>query len=503
MRDDGATPRLRTMLSDGVASLLEGPHGQQQQDGDGGDPMQASPMLFSSTRSDSVQHDSLSAQATPACYSQTRHTSAGVLGQSVLKAAGADTPHLRASDWPEDTPEPIIPRGALPQKLFMQEEPQPHWSAQSPASGNLYSAMKAAQQQREDALRDSRAMHATAAPGVSEYEEEACMLLSTARSELQALNDRWKQAEEARVVTSKEAQDLRNDVDVLQQNAEVLEAEKAGIYNELQAYQRLSASLQDDLSAAQQQQREAQQRCSSLMTEKAAAEASLAAMQSKLLQSSHEITQQDSVMAHATYDSKLQEVSAQLANVQEERQKLWAHIADMQLAASDAEQIHVSQRQQLKALCSALEASELQREQLEAKALRAELRCDELSCGANGTAPRAAREMELEELLTQANQKEHAAFIETEALVNKCQELEALLEVRTRACEDGDQLRCRLEDRIRDLEETRQEVDHRVESLTKAHEIANSSFEEELGTWRAKVQELESDLNHAQQQRLR
>ena len=107
------------------------------------------------------------------------------------------------------------------------------------------------------------------------------MLLSTARSELQALNDRWKQAEEARLVTSKEAQDLRNDVYVLQQNADVLEAEKAGIYNELQAYQRLSVSLQDDLSAAQQQQREAQQRCSSLMTEKAAAEASLARARSQ------------------------------------------------------------------------------------------------------------------------------------------------------------------------------------------------------------------------------
>ena len=497
MRDDGATPRLRTMLSDGVGSPL------QRMQGDGGDAMQESPMLFSSTRSDSLQHDSLSAQATPACYSQTRHTSAGALGQSALKAAGAETPHLRASDWPEDTPERIIPRDTLSQKLFMQDDAQSHLSAQSPARGNLYSAMKAAQQQhREETLPDGGVMHADAAPGMSEYEEEACMLLSTARIELQALNDRWKEAEEARLVSSKEAQHLRNDVDVLQQNADVLEAEKVAIYNELQTYQRLSASLQEELSAAQQQQREAQQRCSSLMAEKAGAEASLAAMESKALQSSQETMRQDGTTASGAHEQKLQELAAQLATVQEERQMLWVHIADMQLAASDAEQMHVSQRQQLKALCSALEASELQREQLEAKALRAEDRCDELVTAANGTALSAAREFELEELLAQANQKEHAAFLETEALVNKYQALEEQLEVQARACEEGEKLRCQLEEQIQGLEKTKKEVDQRVERLTKAHEIANKSFEEELGTWRTQVQELESELNRAQQQRL-
>jgi len=45
-----------------------------------------------------------------------------------------------------------------------------------------------------------------------------------------------------------------------------------------------------------------------------------------------------------------------------------------QLAASDAEQIQVSQRQQLAALCNALEASEKERELLAGKAARAESR---------------------------------------------------------------------------------------------------------------------------------
>ena len=423
MRDDGATPQLQTVFLDGSPPQGRLPNA-------GGDPMQDSPMLFSSTRSDSVQRDCMSAQATPACYSQTRHSSIGSLGQSALKAVGDDTPHLRASDWPEDTPDRIVPRGSLSQKLFAEDGARPPAPAQSLSSGNLYSAVKAAQQQREEVLHHSGLVSGAAAAGMSEYEEEACMLLSTARIELQSLNDRWKEAEEARLQQSKVAQDLRKEVDILHQDAEVLEAEKVTIYNELQTAQKLSAGLQDELSAVQQQHREANQRCSALMAEKVAAEARMASLESKALSPQQRTTEQDSSLELDELKQKLREVVVQLASVQDERQKLWAHIADMQLAASDAEQIHVSQRQQLKALCSALEASELQREQLEAKALRAEERCDELlSSSSNATTLNAARERELEELLTQANQKEHTSFVELEALVTKCQDLEARLEV--------------------------------------------------------------------------
>ncbi len=499
MRDDGTTPRLHTVFTDG--SLPQGR--QERLPLAWGDTMQDSPMLFSSTRSDSVQRDSMSAQATPACYSQTRHTSVGSLGQSALKAAGEDTPHLRASDWPEDTPDRIVPQGSLSQKLFAEDGAQLPVPAQSLSSGNLYSAVKAAQQRREEVLKNEGLMSAAAATGMSEYEEEACMLLSTARIELQSLNDRWKEAEEARLQQSKVAEDLRKEVDILHQDAEVLEAEKVTIYNELQASQRLSAGLQDELSAVQQQHREVNQRCSALMAEKVAAEAHVASLESKTLSLQQRTTQQDSSLELDEHKQKLRAMVSQLVSVQDERQKLWAHLADMQLSASDAEQIHVSQRQQLKALCSALEASELQREQLEAKALRAEERCDELlSSSSNATTLSAARERELEELLTQANQKEHASFVELEALVIKCQDLEAQLEVQVRACTEGEQLRFSLQDQIQEADSKKKEADQRVESLLKAHEVAGRSFEEELDTWRARVQELESELNRVQEQRL-
>ena len=93
-------------------------------------------------------------------------------------------------------------------------------------------------------------------------------------------------------------------------------------------------------------------------------------------QASQTALQDDTVMAHGELEHKLAEMASQLAAVQDERQKLWAHIADLQLAASDAEQVQVSQRQQLSALCNALEASETQRDQLQERASRAERRCD-------------------------------------------------------------------------------------------------------------------------------
>ena len=43
---------------------------------------------------------------------------------------------------------------------------------------------------------DAAAVHTA---GDSDYEDEACTLLSNARIELQELNDRWKQAEKARL----------------------------------------------------------------------------------------------------------------------------------------------------------------------------------------------------------------------------------------------------------------------------------------------------------------
>ena len=58
-------------------------------------------------------------------------------------------------------------------------------------------------------------------------------------------------------------------------------------------------------------------------------------------QASRQALQHDSVRSQVGLEQRLKEAAAQLVTVQDERQKLWAHISELQLAASDAEQIQV------------------------------------------------------------------------------------------------------------------------------------------------------------------
>jgi len=265
----------------------------QQQQAPGNDAeddiMLESPILFSSvSKTDSAQRDSLSAQATPACYSQTRPSAFASLRKSEHISAGADTPHLRASDWVSHTPEPITAPRQLSQKLFAQDEHQQP-GAVSDAGVQLLSAIKAVQEQQYqyEGLQTQQKPQGDvmlAPVGMSEYEEEACMLLSHAREELQELNSRWKDAEEARILQSRKAAGLRIELEILQEDVAVLEADKVSIYSELKMSQDSNSLLQDDLFAMQQQQREVSQRCTSLMAEKAAAEAKLASFESESLQ---------------------------------------------------------------------------------------------------------------------------------------------------------------------------------------------------------------------------
>ena len=252
---------------------------------DADDPMVESPMLLSSTKSDASRHDSLDAHTTPVCTSQMRPSSFGSLGRSDLKSAGADTPHLRASDWAENTPEPVrrTPawRAGLSQKLFAQDEQQT--GAELTPADKLLSAIKAA---REEQFQQLKLQQLSLAPDAAngEYEEEACALLSNARMELHALNQRWKEAEEGRLQQTRQVTALRVEVDVLQEKAELLEAEKVGIYTELKAAEKNNRKLQDEMHAVEQQHRETAHRCSALTAEKAAAEARLAVIENDALQ---------------------------------------------------------------------------------------------------------------------------------------------------------------------------------------------------------------------------
>ena len=110
------------------------------------------------------------------------------------------------------------------------------------------------------------------------------MLLSNARTELQALNQRWKEAEEAHQQHRRQAAGLRIEIEILQDKVDILEAEKVSIYTELTAAQEDNSGLRDGMLAAQQHQRETAQRCSAIMAEKAAAEARLAAVERDALQ---------------------------------------------------------------------------------------------------------------------------------------------------------------------------------------------------------------------------
>lgn len=72
------------------------------------------------------------------------------------------------------------------------------------------------------------------------------------------------------------------------------------------------------------------------------------------MQASQDALHQDTYRESEALEQKLQEVTAQLASVQNERQKLWEHIADLQLSASDAEQMQVRypQKSYMVRLCS-------------------------------------------------------------------------------------------------------------------------------------------------------
>jgi len=223
------------------------------------DPMVESPMLLSSTKSDASKHDSLDAHTTPVCTSQMRPSSFGSLGRPDPQSAGADTPHLRASDWAENTPEPVQRRNPLSQKLFAQDEQQAHTELTPVAK--LLSSIKAAQEEQFQQLRLQQMSIASDAGG-KEYEEEACTLLSNARMELHALNQRWKEAEQGRLQQSRQATALRVELEILREKAEQLEAEKASIFTELRAVEKNNGELQDAIHAVEQQQRKTAQRCS-------------------------------------------------------------------------------------------------------------------------------------------------------------------------------------------------------------------------------------------------
>jgi small-conductance mechanosensitive channel len=164
------------------------------------------------------------------------------------------------------------------------------------------------------------------------------MLLSNARVELQVLNERWKQAEEARLNQSAEAAVLRQELKTMQANVDTLETEKGTVYAELKSFQDKCKSLHAELVTAQGREHQGSLRCSALMAEKADAEDRLATLEkeSQALQASHHTILDDT---DDTLDQQLQEVSTRLEQVQDERQQLWAHISQLQLAATDAEQV--------------------------------------------------------------------------------------------------------------------------------------------------------------------
>jgi hypothetical protein len=166
---------------------------------------------------------------------------------------------LRASDWAENTPEPVQRRNPLSQKLFAQDEQQADTELTPVAK--LLSSIKAAQEEQFQQLRLQQMSIASDAGG-KEYEEEACTLLSNARMELHALNQRWKEAEQGRLQQSRQATALRVELEILREKAEQLEAEKVAIYSELRAVEKNNGELQDAIHAVEQQQRKTAQRCS-------------------------------------------------------------------------------------------------------------------------------------------------------------------------------------------------------------------------------------------------
>jgi hypothetical protein len=259
---DQSTPYLSTMRAS--QTMISTPNALRPR-ADDGETMQESPMLLSSTKSDSAQDHSLSAQATPACYSQTRPSSFAPLSKSELASAGANTPHLRASDWPVALPESATKHDPLSRGLFPTE----------PGSAvKFLSEIKESEAQQ----RSGEQMW------LSQYEAEACMLLSCAREELQMLNERWKESEDARQKQTRQAAGLRVELEILQEKIEFLEAEKVSIYNELSLSKDVVAGLQDEVLAAKQQQREAQQACTVVVSEKASVEAQLVAWERNSLQ---------------------------------------------------------------------------------------------------------------------------------------------------------------------------------------------------------------------------
>ena len=180
-------------------------------------------------------------------------------------------------------------------------------------------------------------------------------------------------------------------------------------------------------------------------------------------QATQDALHQDTCTEPGVLELKLQEVTAQLASVHNERQKLWEHIADLQLSASDAEQMQVSQRQQLEALCNALEGSEAERTLLQARALRAEQRCDVLLSDMNGvtnaTALAAARERELEQLVSEAEAAALQSRSELTRVLERCQELETQLEQARSAGQEGEEQHQKLAKLLECAQEEKQQVD--------------------------------------------
>jgi chromosome segregation ATPase len=131
---------------------------------------------------------------------------------------------------------------------------------------------------------------------------------------------------------------LRQELKTLQANVDTLETEKGTVYAELKSFQDKCNSLHAELVTAQGREHQGSLRCSALMAEKADAEDRLATLEkeSQALQTSQQAILDDT---DDTLDQQLQEASARLEQVQDERQQLWAHISQLQLAATDAEQV--------------------------------------------------------------------------------------------------------------------------------------------------------------------
>ena len=167
-------------------------------------------------------------------------------------------------------------------------------------------------------------------------------------------------------------------------------------------------------------------------------------------------------------------------------------------------QIQASQRQQLAALCNALEASEAEREHLHEAVRCAEERCDAIASEASTVskdAKRAAdKERELETLVLRAETEAAETRQKLENFVTRCHNLETQLTQHQREQEQSKEQHVRLTHDAHALEMAKREVEERLEKLIQTHGVSVKSFEDELGVWRVQVQELKAQLIRAHQQ---